>query len=101
MKNENRDKPRCFQIINCDNQPASPDSTTLFSKVINYLRNPEDQKIATFENSPYYKGHDYFDQVLRAVTNKQPLCIICRKFDGTKNDEHILHPYFLKEYRGR
>jgi len=71
------------------------------SKVVGHLKRPDDQKIIAFENIPYYKGHDFFDQVLQAITDKQPLRITYRKFDGTKNDEHILHPYFLKEYRGR
>ncbi len=71
------------------------------SKVVNHFQNPEDQKIIAFENSPYYKGHEYFDQVYRAALTKQALCITYRKFDETKDSEHVFHPYCLKEYRGR
>ncbi len=71
------------------------------SKVVNHLRQPQNSKLIAFEHSPYYKGHDFFDDVLNAISNQQPLCITYRKIVGDKNDEHILHPYFLKEYRGR
>jgi predicted DNA-binding transcriptional regulator YafY len=71
------------------------------SKVVNHLKQPPNNKLIAFENTPYYKGRDFFDVVLKAITDQQPLRISYQKFDGTKNDEHILHPYFLKEYRGR
>jgi predicted DNA-binding transcriptional regulator YafY len=71
------------------------------SKVINHSQNPEDQNIIAFENAPYYKGHEHFDQLYRAALTKQVLCITYRKFDETKDSEHIFHPYCLKEYRGR
>jgi predicted DNA-binding transcriptional regulator YafY len=71
------------------------------SKVVNQIGQPASQKIIAFEHTPYYKGHDYFDNMLLAITAQQPLRITYRKFDGIQNDEHILHPYFLKEYRGR
>lgn len=70
-------------------------------KMVNHLKQPNNNKLIAFENTPYYKGREFFDQVLGAITNQQPLRITYRKFDGTKNDEHILHPYFLKEYHGR
>jgi predicted DNA-binding transcriptional regulator YafY len=70
-------------------------------KVVNHLRQPQNNKLIAFENTPYYKGREFFDVVLQAITEQQPLCITYRKFTGTKNDDYILHPYFLKEYRGR
>ncbi|HEY5823010.1 MAG TPA: WYL domain-containing protein [Cyclobacteriaceae bacterium] len=71
------------------------------SKVVDHLRKPEEQKIIAFEKSPYYKGNDFFDLVLYAITNKQPLKITYRKFAGDHDDVHVLHSYFMKEYRGR
>ena len=71
------------------------------SKVVDHLKNPEDQKIIAFEKSPYYKGNDFFDAVLHAITNKQSLRITYRKFADDHDDVHVLHPYFMKEYRGR
>jgi predicted DNA-binding transcriptional regulator YafY len=70
-------------------------------KVVNHLKQPQNDKLIAFENTPYYKGREFFDVVLEAITQQQPLCITYRKFTGTKNDDHVLHPYFLKEYRGR
>lgn len=70
-------------------------------KAVNHLRQPQNNKLIAFENVPYYKGHDFFDAILKAITDQQPLRIAYRKFDSPKNDEHVLHPYFLKEYRGR
>jgi len=70
-------------------------------KVVNHLKQPQNNKLIAFENTPYYKGREFFDVVLKAITEQQPLCITYRKFNGLKNDDHILHPYFLKEYRGR
>lgn len=70
-------------------------------KVVNHLKQPQNDKLIAFENTPYYKGREFFDVVLEAITQQQPLCITYRKFTGTRNDDHVLHPYFLKEYRGR
>jgi predicted DNA-binding transcriptional regulator YafY len=70
-------------------------------KAVNHLRQPQNNKLIAFENTPYYKGHDFFDAILKAISDQQPLCITYRKFDSHQNDAHVLHPYFLKEYRGR
>lgn len=70
-------------------------------KVVSHLHQPQNNKLIAFEHTPYYKGREFFDLVLKAITQQQPLCITYRKFTGTKNDDYILHPYFLKEYRGR
>ena len=70
-------------------------------KVVTHLKQPQNNKLIAFEHAPYYKGREFFDVVLEAITQQQPLCIAYRKFTGTKNDDHVLHPYFLKEYRGR
>ncbi len=70
-------------------------------KAVSHLKQPQNHKIIAFENTPYYKGTEFFDAVLKAITDQQPLHITYRKFDGLKNDEHIFHPYFLKEYKGR
>jgi predicted DNA-binding transcriptional regulator YafY len=70
-------------------------------KAVNHLKQPQNSNLIAFENTPYYKGREFFDIVLNGITHQQSLGITYRKFDGKKNDEHILHPYFLKEYRGR
>jgi predicted DNA-binding transcriptional regulator YafY len=70
-------------------------------KVVNHLKQPQNNKLIAFENSLYYKGREFFDVVLNAITGQQPLCISYRKFDKGEPREHVFHPYFLKEYRGR
>lgn len=70
-------------------------------KAVNHLRQPQNNKLIAFEHTPYYKGNDYFDVILRAITDKQPLRITYRKFADHEDHLHVLHPYFLKEYRGR
>jgi predicted DNA-binding transcriptional regulator YafY len=71
------------------------------NKAVAHLRQPQNNKLIAFEHAPYYKGREFFDVVLKAITEQRPLCITYRKFRGTQNDEHVLHPYFLKEYHGR
>ena len=71
------------------------------SKVVSHLSRPTDQKIMAFESVPFYKGHQYVEVVLQAITETQPLCVTYHKFADPQPDEHIFHPYFLKEYLGR
>jgi len=70
-------------------------------KMVNHLKKPQNEKLIAFEDAPYYKGHDFFDIVLNAITHQQPLRIRYCKFDNPQADDHVLHPYFLKENRGR
>ena len=71
------------------------------SKVVDHLKRSHEQKVIAFEKSRYYKGRDYFDPLLHAITQQQPLSITYRKFAGDHDDVHVLHPYFMKEYRDR
>ncbi len=70
------------------------------AKMVSHLRQPN-HKLIAFEHASYYKGHDFFDELLQAITGRQALSISYRKFDATENHDHVFHPYFLKEYRGR
>lgn len=54
-----------------------------------------------FERAPYYKGMVWFDTIKNSIDNKQPLRIGYKKFTSGKEDVHIFHPYFLKEFKGR
>jgi predicted DNA-binding transcriptional regulator YafY len=42
-------------------------------KAVNHLRQPQNNKLIAFEHTPYYKGNDYFDAVLRAITDKHKI----------------------------
>lgn len=70
-------------------------------KAVTHLRQPQNSKLIAFENMHYYKGREFFDDVLHAITHQQPITIRYRKFGHQQDDDHVLHPYFLKEYRGR
>lgn len=69
-------------------------------KIVNQLDEPDTKEIIAFEECAYYKGHDHVDAIANAIINKVSLKITYEKFNGAIND-HIFHPYFLKEYRGR
>lgn len=69
-------------------------------KVVSHLRQPQHLLIA-FERQPYYKGREYFDDVLKAITEKKPVRVTYHKFESSEPHVHTFHPYFLKEYRGR
>jgi len=45
-------------------------------QVVEHLRQPQNKKLIAFEHAPYYKGHDFFDAVLQAITDQQP-CASC------------------------
>ena len=70
-------------------------------KAVTHLRQPQNNKLIAFENTQYYKGREFFDDVLHAITHQQTITICYRKFGNLRDDDHALHPYFLKEYRGR
>jgi predicted DNA-binding transcriptional regulator YafY len=70
-------------------------------RVVNHLKQPVNNKLIAFENMPYYKGREYFDALVDAVTLKRPLAIRYKKFNREEVRTHVFHPYFLKEYHGR
>jgi predicted DNA-binding transcriptional regulator YafY len=70
-------------------------------RAVNHLKQPVNNKLIAFENTPYYKGREYFDALVNAVTRRQPLVIRYKKFNRDEIRVHVFHPYFLKEYHGR
>jgi predicted DNA-binding transcriptional regulator YafY len=73
-------------------------------RVVEQLRHATkspDESFIEFEKAPYYKGMDYLDKVWAAIHKQQPLRIAYQKFTADKPDEHVFHPYLLKEYKGR
>ncbi len=53
------------------------------------------------ERAPYYKGLQHLDALITAIDGKQCLRIAYQKFSKQKPEDHVLHPYLLKEYKGR
>lgn len=53
------------------------------------------------EKVPYFKGSEYLEVFLDAIRNNTVLIIRHQSFQAEAPDEHIVHPYHLKEYRNR
>jgi predicted DNA-binding transcriptional regulator YafY len=53
------------------------------------------------EYAPYYTGMGHFDTLMQALDARQCLRITYRKFTADKAEDHVFHPYFLKEFKGR
>ncbi len=57
------------------------------------------QNCIEFERAPYYRGIEYLDDLHNAITHQQPLRITYHKFTAALPDDHVFHPYLLKEYK--
>ena len=63
-------------------------------------RSPLPYPVLYFEKMPYSKGIEHFDKLYQAIIRQQPLLITYKRFDQDAN-EHVVHPYLLKEYKFR
>ncbi|MFZ4740342.1 MAG: helix-turn-helix transcriptional regulator [Bacteroidales bacterium] len=54
-----------------------------------------------FETVPFFKGSEYLKTLIQAIADKDVLTISHLRFDAEKSRQHIVHPYYLKEYRNR
>ena len=57
--------------------------------------------VVDFEKMPYSKGIEHFDTLYQAIIKQQPLSIIYKRFDTDVANDHVFHPYVLKEYKFR
>src|SRR5260221_6190317 len=57
--------------------------------------------IVDFEQVPFSKGIEHFDRLCKATQKQQPLVIGYRKFGREHVNEHVFHPYLLKEFKFR
>ncbi len=57
-------------------------------------------EIVGFEQNPYLKGLEHFDELFRAISNKRVLKIIYHP-SFRDAEESIMHPYYLKQYNNR
>ncbi|WP_276368802.1 WYL domain-containing protein [Chryseolinea sp. H1M3-3] len=60
-----------------------------------------DYPVVDFEKMPYSKGIEHFDKLYQAIIKQQPIVIAYKKFDELTVNEHVFHPYLLKEYKFR
>jgi predicted DNA-binding transcriptional regulator YafY len=54
-----------------------------------------------FEHMPELKGSEYIEMILNSLSKNIVLKIEYQSFYSTKVNTHIIHPYYLKEYRNR
>jgi len=73
------------------------------AKIVHQLKNSNatSRSLMSFEKAPYYKGMDFFDELLQAVDERRTLTITYKKFNDPVGDRHIFHAYLLKEYMNR
>ena len=58
------------------------------------------ENLVSFSQNEQLKGIENLSYLISATINHQVLDIIYTKYDGREN-KHILHPYYMKEYNGR
>ena len=74
------------------------------SDTINIKRMQHKTNVADFvqfETVTYSKGSEYLEFLINAIANKDVINMQHKRFDADTTTQHIIHPYYLKEYRNR
>ena len=84
-----------FELIN--------EVEAIISKLENRLHVtvPDSQAIIQFERHTSAIGQEYVKDILDAIQSKTTLRIDYKPFNQDEAQEHVVHPYLLKEYRNR
>ncbi len=61
----------------------------------------DDKKVVAFETSTADGGGDWIDELLGHIRRKTVVRIGYFSFSSGRQSTHLIHPYFLKEYRNR
>jgi predicted DNA-binding transcriptional regulator YafY len=65
----------------------------------------EDSKIrksvVQMDTPVYVKGREFLAEIVRAIREQKQVQFDYQKFDQIEENQRILHPYLLKEYKGR
>ena len=61
----------------------------------------ERQKIISFSKNLYLKNSNLLGGLFSAISNKQVVEIVYKKFSSSESQILVLHPYLLKEYNNR
>lgn len=59
------------------------------------------KEIISFDENIYLKGIEYLEELFNAILYKKPLRIVYKSFKKEKQNESLIHPYFLKQYNSR
>jgi predicted DNA-binding transcriptional regulator YafY len=54
-----------------------------------------------FEQAPVTVGSEFLEPLVQAILNRRVIDLEYQSFRSEKPTHHILHPYYLKEYRNR
>ncbi|GAA4398549.1 hypothetical protein GCM10023187_09340 [Nibrella viscosa] len=65
------------------------------------ITNDPEEAIISFENTQLTRGYEWFNPIYTAIRQEQPLEIRYRAFLAPEDEVFTMHPYYLKEYRGR
>lgn len=57
--------------------------------------------IVQFESTPLAQGLNWLELLTKKIIDKEAITISYQRFDSAIIKNHEVHPYFLKEYRGR
>lgn len=66
-----------------------------------FMFSPNMDTIISFDDNIYAEGRQYISELFHAIVDKVVLNIRYKPFDVSDIVEHIVHPYFLKEYNNR
>lgn len=70
-------------------------------KISAFDDNKTDHDVLQFERGSEYKGSEYLGTLFSASKNDQVVTFDYQKFNANESQSVLLHPYLLKEYRGR
>nr|WP_199156036.1 WYL domain-containing protein [Pedobacter sp. ASV2] len=58
-------------------------------------------KIIEFDQNQFLKGIEFINPIYQAITNQQTIKVGYHSFKKEEATEHVIHPYFLKQYNNR
>ena len=65
------------------------------------LTNDPTETVISFENTSPAHGYHYLTQLYQSIRDEQVLRISYKAFQASTDEVFTMHPYYLKEYRGR
>jgi predicted DNA-binding transcriptional regulator YafY len=69
--------------------------------VYRQTKNDVSTSFIQFEKNSLARGTKYLEPLITATRNRQVIKVDYKSFTSQKTKTHIIHPYYLKEYRGR
>jgi predicted DNA-binding transcriptional regulator YafY len=59
------------------------------------------EPVLEYESNPYLKGLSHLEIVFQAIQYKKVLRLTYKAFHKSEAEEHVFHPYYLKQYNSR